>query len=318
HVARGVFNAGIPMDAGLYTLVDSLIYSFHMPLFFLLSGYFFIESTLRRGAINQSINKFNTIFYVFIIWSILHGLVEVGLSQFTTNQLSLSELTDLSNHPRNHFWFLFALFVISFISAYIYAFAGKKWHVLVLVVGAFLYIARDNIDNFTAIDYFFMGSAVFFMFGVSLSIWLKSGRTPTLLFVAILGILTVFAQWYYHIEMAWTWDDAPAWARMLLAILTIYFVVSLCQRCAHWMPGVFAYLGKHSLEIYLMHLIAGSGIRIVLQKFAGIESVPVHLAVGTLLGIVLPLIGMYMINVLRMRFLFEPPFFLRIPYINKP
>ncbi len=31
HVARGVFNAGLPMDEGEFVLVDSIIYSFHMP-----------------------------------------------------------------------------------------------------------------------------------------------------------------------------------------------------------------------------------------------------------------------------------------------
>ena len=41
HVARGVFNAGLPMDEGEFVLVDSIIYSFHMPLFFFLSGLFF-------------------------------------------------------------------------------------------------------------------------------------------------------------------------------------------------------------------------------------------------------------------------------------
>ena len=33
HVARGVFNAGLPMDEARFVLVDSIIYSFHMPLF---------------------------------------------------------------------------------------------------------------------------------------------------------------------------------------------------------------------------------------------------------------------------------------------
>ena len=41
HVARGVFNAGLPMDEDNYLLIDSIIYSFHMPLFFFLSGLYF-------------------------------------------------------------------------------------------------------------------------------------------------------------------------------------------------------------------------------------------------------------------------------------
>jgi len=34
HVARGVVNAGLPMDKYWFELVDSVIDPFHMPLFF--------------------------------------------------------------------------------------------------------------------------------------------------------------------------------------------------------------------------------------------------------------------------------------------
>ena len=34
HVARGLHNAGLLVDEGLFTLVDSVVYSFHMPLVF--------------------------------------------------------------------------------------------------------------------------------------------------------------------------------------------------------------------------------------------------------------------------------------------
>jgi len=40
HVARGVFNAGMSWDVELFKLIDSIIYSFHMPLFSLFQVYF--------------------------------------------------------------------------------------------------------------------------------------------------------------------------------------------------------------------------------------------------------------------------------------
>lgn len=41
HVARGLDSAG--MTFALFKSVDSIIYSFHMPLFFVLSGFFFLR-----------------------------------------------------------------------------------------------------------------------------------------------------------------------------------------------------------------------------------------------------------------------------------
>jgi len=38
HVARGIFSAGMIVNEKIFRLVDSVIYSFHMPLFFFLSA----------------------------------------------------------------------------------------------------------------------------------------------------------------------------------------------------------------------------------------------------------------------------------------
>ena len=56
HVARGLIAAGLPMNQTWYTLVDSIIYSFHMPLFFFLSGLFFYDSLTKRGRIGLLAN----------------------------------------------------------------------------------------------------------------------------------------------------------------------------------------------------------------------------------------------------------------------
>ncbi|MEY8214537.1 MAG: acyltransferase family protein, partial [Colwellia sp.] len=44
HVSRGLVSAGLMADSTLYQYADSVIYSFHMPLFFFLSGLFLVSS----------------------------------------------------------------------------------------------------------------------------------------------------------------------------------------------------------------------------------------------------------------------------------
>ncbi|BEL98781.1 hypothetical protein SM14VA2_11940 [Serratia marcescens] len=48
HVNRGLYSAGIQLSGSSYLLTDSIIYSFHMPLFFFLSGLFFTQSLDKR------------------------------------------------------------------------------------------------------------------------------------------------------------------------------------------------------------------------------------------------------------------------------
>jgi fucose 4-O-acetylase-like acetyltransferase len=111
HVARGLHNAGIHMDEASYTRVDSIVYSFHMPLFFFLSGLFFFRSLNRRGPAVLAANKLDTILYPYILWSLIQGLTEVGLARYTTGSATLSEVLALWN-PRVQFWFLYALLLV--------------------------------------------------------------------------------------------------------------------------------------------------------------------------------------------------------------
>ena len=60
------------------------------------------------------------------------------------------------------------------------------------------------------------------------------------------------------------------------------------------MERFLLYVSRYSFPIYLMHTFFTAGIRIVLQK-VGIHSYGVHVAVGILVGVALPvLIAMIM------------------------
>src|ERR1051325_2370139 len=109
HVVRGLLNAGILQDAEFHGLVDSVIYSFHMPLFFFLSGLFFYSSFVKRGTGGLLVNKIDTIVYPFLVWSLLQGSVEALMSRYTNGGVSFSEVLTVWE-PRQQFWFLYALF----------------------------------------------------------------------------------------------------------------------------------------------------------------------------------------------------------------
>ena len=164
HVARGVFNAGLPMDEGEFVLVDSIIYSFHMPLFFFLSGLFF-DSLQKRGRGGLIINKVDTIVYPFIVWSLLQGLFEVVLSNYTNGQVTLTEVFSLLWMPRAQFWFLYALFLVFLVCTFLYAKADRRYFLPFVVLFGVLFVFQQEltINNMTR---FILGNTVFFALGV--------------------------------------------------------------------------------------------------------------------------------------------------------
>jgi uncharacterized membrane protein YcfT len=66
-------------------------------------------------------------------------------------------------------------------------------------------------------------------------------------------------------------------------------------------------LGTYSLEIYVAHTIASASIRIALQKVLKVQDVTAHLAIGTIGGIVFPLLLAVLCRRFHAEFLFRFP-----------
>ena len=121
HVIRGIFKAGLPIDTDFYRLSDSIVYSFHMPLFFALSGLFFYKSLSKRGVAGLIGSKIDTVIYPYLIWSIIQGVIEASLSSYTNGNVTYREVFSLLWQPRAQFWFLYALFIIFVVASVLFS-----------------------------------------------------------------------------------------------------------------------------------------------------------------------------------------------------
>jgi len=287
HVARGVFNAGIPMDTALYERVDSIIYSFHMPLFFFLSGLFFFHSLQRRGRAALTANKIDTIVYPYVIWSLIQGLTEVGLSEFTTGNATLSEVLSLWD-PRVQFWFLYALFLVILTAILVYRSSARSLVLAVLALSILAYINQDRIPSALHSDYV-VKNFVFF----SLGVWFgtvsdRVSRQPGPW--AAGGIIAFVAvQYLFHVELGLVYSDKGI-ASLVVATVSILAVTTVSMHLARNPAAWVLALGSASMGIYVMHILTGSGARILLSRFFGLHDAWVHLLAGCLAGILLPML----------------------------
>lgn len=76
----------------------------------------------------------------------------------------------------------------------------------------------------------------------------------------------------------------------------IYLVVVACSHIkkANWLQ----FIGENSMAIYVMHIIATAGSRIILLKF-GIDSVIFHVLIGMLAGVLAPLLGLFVLKKIK-------------------
>jgi len=305
HVTRGIYNAGVKIPVDLYRLTDSIIYSFHMPLFFFLSGLFFYSSFSKRGGKQLVFSKIDTVFYPYVAWSILQGCIEIFMSDYTNGNVSYSEVFALLWAPRAQFWFLYALFVVFVAASAIYSIVSKRFSALVFLFATSLYLFPIGLFEQQAYK-FLSQNLVFFSFGVIFTMYANVKHLSTVL--PLLGMLFSFivGQWLFHdyLSLEYTGRGIES---LLLALISIIFVVSLSAHLSKKSYRFLAFIGSSSMAIYLMHILAGSGARVILTKLVGIDSFAVHLLLGCLIGVLAPLVVLTIINRLKTPYIFFAP-----------
>ena len=303
HVARGLVSAGLMLDSTLHQYIDSIIYSFHMPLFFFLSGLFLISSFQSKGFSRLLSSKIDTIVYPYILWSLLQGGVEVILSSQTNGSVTTGEVLSLFTSPRAQFWFLYALFLVFIASVVALVVVGVRALPVLFILSVALYLWLPRFEFLIDFGYLSV-NLVFFLMGAIFQqakiIRFNSGYT----LCAIL-ILAIIGQYLFH-SAGFTNTNKGIFL-LCLSMLSLLTVVSLSEWLSHFNLSFFAYVGASSMAIYLMHILAGSGIRVILSKLLGVDSLFIHLLFGTLLGVLLPLIALKLINYFKVPYVFSFP-----------
>lgn len=306
HVSDGLFRAGIPFSEAAFRIPYDVIYTFHMPLFFFLSGLFFPASWQRRGSLGLIRSKVDTIVYPYVVWSLIQGLVEVALSRYTNRQTTLMDILSFPWHPRQQFWFLYALF-FTFVAACIaYRWLPARRRPLILALAVAAFLLKDHVPRLITMYYLAANSVFFFIAAALPRLADKPYRIGTGAFIAcLLAFAAVQALFSWARPMLpQPWFNA---ALLIVGVVSIACTIAasswFSQRGGVWL----ALLGKHSLAIFLMHTLAASGVRIILHKFVGNDDLVLHLALGTFIGLGAPLLAVMLLERWNVQGLFSAP-----------
>lgn len=309
HLLSSAYHGGISIPEIFFKLSDSIIYSFHMPFFFFLSGLFVEESLKKRGAKEYVFDKFLRIAYPYIIWSILQVSVEIMFADQTQKGATLENLLAIPYRPWGQFWFLYVLLLMHILYTILNLF-GKCTHLILVGISIYLYfypiqIGFMSISNLSTFFIFFVSGIIFKTFFMNME---KFNQTPWLGFVLV---ITLFISTFYAftnlIEPTRLADRSHIFYFLAFSILGIFAFSALSQYLAHKnILSFFQILGRYSLQIYLVHMLAGVGIRMVLIHAFGIENWIVHIIIGTSFALIIPIIMQVISDKLDFPYLFQP------------
>ena len=262
HVVGGLRDAGLlPQDSEFSTLFY-LVYTFHMPMFFLLSGVF-VERRLAKSRADFLHSTLGRIAWPYFLWSSIQLAVinALGTLVNTPAAFDIASYVDLIWRPVSQFWYLHILFLFLIASYLIVPHFGAK---ALLVASLFVYSLQELYGFAYPLSHlcrFFPFYALGVLMGSDLVRAQASNARAPLIAAGAAAIWLVCA---YGARAAgygyWSDGAVPAAIAGTVAWLALANAPQVaCQR-------ILLLLGRCSLAIYVLHVLFVAGTRIVMHK----------------------------------------------------
>lgn len=299
HFFQSMVKAQILPETGLYSWFKVTIYYFHVPLFFICSGYLY-QHNQKDNTVSvwgkNIVRKALSLGVPYFVFSSVTWLLKTVFSNAVNNEIG--SLTDtLFFHPASPYWYLYCLFFIFLVTPTI----PSKNGALVVTALAF---AEKIIACWFSTDVYAVNivlqNEIWFVIGMNISFFqvpLKGKKRPALVIGASFLLMSVlaFLLGYKH--------GILSFALGLLACTSIILLVSEWEEKMRNCK-VLDCFSQYTMPIFLMHTIFAAPVQILLLK-VGIENALIHIAVGLVVSFMGPIIAAKIMKQLK-----YPEFFL--------
>jgi fucose 4-O-acetylase-like acetyltransferase len=260
--------------------MDYTLYTFHMPLFFFLAGLN-VQHSLRRGAQSFLAGKAWTIAYPYVLWSLVQGGTTMLLARDANIPILPSDLAAIWYRPIAQFWFLYALMICHVVAALV---PSRTAMIAIAAIGfaVFQLLPPEAGLPLTLHHFAFYVAGVY---GARAAVAWRPSGWPVLAFIVLAFAAAVTLGGHL------SGMDANGLASLPACVLGSVATLMLCKLLDQARHRWLALLGLTSMTIYVLHILAGSGSRIVMLKLHIPPEPWVYLIAGTAAGVVLPLLA---------------------------
>ena len=273
HFFQSMTKANILPENNLYGWFNTTIYYFHVPLFFICSGYLY----QKYGKVNSVgswcknvAKKALALGVPYVSFSTATWVLKKVFSSSVNDQIGGLGDT-LFFHPTAPYWYLYALFFIFLVTltfssvkaaavGLIVALAAK---VLILTGGEYSVYAVSTV----------LSNEIWFVLGMSIcafNVQLKGRKVQGTIFGMLFIILSIVV---YTVEIG---NSAISFTMGLVACVAVILMVADFEK--KFGRGM-DFLAKYTMPIFLMHTLFAAPMRSILMK-VGIENAVIHVVLG--------------------------------------
>lgn len=309
HFFKSMVASQMISESYVYTWFVETIYWFHVPLFFICSGYLYQKYSQVNsfGSWKSNvIKKLLNLGIPYVVFSIATWTLKNIFSGDVNTQNDASMCDTLFNQPLAPYWYLYALFFIFLITptfsnktmAFSGVFIALNFKVVYLLVGELpVYMVSTVLNN-----------EIWFVFGMLLAFFEKPimSYRSKLKRIGLLGIViwlgVSFTIPWFHLEADWL--SFLMGIVVCATLLMVFINFSVSNQWIKW-------LCKYTMPIFLMHTIFAAGLRSVLFRL-GIENLWIHLVVGIGISIIGPMMAAKIMELTKLDVLYAPGKYIKL------
>lgn len=257
------------------------VYSSHMPLFFILSGFL---AGRRQAAIGATLTHLmGRIVWPYVLWSSILLLSHHTMSAHTNSAVSQLNLWSVLWKPPAVMWFLYVLFLGHIARVLTAGLPKRALACLGVFAVVYPYTLEPEFLNLRFVGVFLLANLL------SRDIWAELRRARGVFAASLVTLASLGVMW---LQSDGTGEGYPAgtWIFLPMLVAGPVLIFAAGNDLARTPIGGFLQLiGRHSMAIFVMHILLTAGVRIALVNFGNEAFWPLVLA-SALAGILLPLI----------------------------
>lgn len=266
--------------------VRKVIYSFHMPAFFLAAG-FFANALFKKINTKYFLHRFKRLAWPYFLWGFITAVFMQMASSQTNHGQGLIDWLKSPVVPFGEFWFLYVYFLIFLVHFVLSALLKRRANIVLFILSVILFIVEPFLPNVWVVHEL-CTDFIYYAIGLYTLNLLSNIKN---IFSLKSSIITVVLYIFSLVVFLNTTDSSfiNHYVNFLTAIfgsLIFIQIAKFISNSGNYFNKINDFFGKNSMSIYVMHVIPLAATRIILLHYVGVTNLWLVAIISTLVSLI--------------------------------